>query len=348
MKELWFFLWIALLQIPPSPAASEPIKLRFTLQVSVTDLLMGAPVGRFKEEVERETGKAITIEIFDNSKLYIDDQVVGAVQSGAIEMGLAGLNQINRVLAAASFMEQPFLFNFDGLTRAATSPESEPRKLLDDAILRTMGLRVLWWESTGPQVIFTKDGDARNPISIKTKRIRTFSATASNFARDCGGVPVVVSTSKLQQALEDGTIDMAMMSAGGVHTRDLWKFTTAITRTDHAAVEFVVVIDERVWQTLSDKHQRILVQAARRVERDARERSSQLNEEAYDFARSKGMKTYELSTDEVAEWRACSSNVLVDFMEKGGTLTQLLMNAYGRLRTDPCCSAGPQGDKKGR
>jgi C4-dicarboxylate-binding protein DctP len=346
MKELWFFLSIALLVIAPSSAASEPIKLRFTLQVAVAEPFMGAPVGRFKEEVERETSKAIIIEIFDNGKLYVDDQVVGAVQSGAIEMGLAGLNQINRVLAAASFMEQPFLFNFDGLTRAATSPESELRKLIDDAILRTMGLRVLWWETIGPQVIFTKDGEARHPISIRSKRIRTFSDTTSSFARDCGGVPVVLSTSKIQQALEDGTIDMAMISAAAVQTRDLWKVTTAITRTDHAAVEFLVVIDEKVWQTLSDKHQRILMQAARQVEHEVRERSSQLNEEAYDFARSKGMKTYELSSDEVAEWRACSSNVLVDFMDKGRELTQQLMNAYGRLRTAPCCSAGPQGDKK--
>jgi C4-dicarboxylate-binding protein DctP len=346
MRGVWSLLSIALLLSAPPAAASEPIKIRLALQVSAAEPFLGAPIGRFKEEVERETGKAIIIEIFDNGKLYVDDQLVGAVRSGAIEMGLAPLYGISRVLPAAGFMEQPFLFNFDGLTQAATSPESELRTLMDDAILNTLGLRVLWWETIGPQAFFTKEGDARQPSSIKGKKMRAGSPTTSSFAAHCGGAPSIVSTSKVQQALADGTLDMVMMAPAGVWTRDLWKVSATMTRTDHAAVEFLVVINERVWQSLSDKHQRIFAQAARRVERDARERSVQLNEEAYDFARSKGMKVYELSPHDVTEWRACSSNVLVDFMEKGGALAQALMSAYGRLRTAPCCSAGPQGDNE--
>jgi C4-dicarboxylate-binding protein DctP len=347
MRALWSCLLIVLDLIAPCAVASEPIKIRATVQVPVTEPFLGASVGRFKEEVEKETGNAIVVEIFDRGKLYIDDQVVDAVRSGAVEMGVAGLNQINRILPAASLLEQPFLFNFDALVRAATSPDSELRKLIDDAVLKTIGVRVLWWQTIGPQVIFTKDGDAKEPNRIKDKKIRSFSPTTSSFAKHCGGVPLVVSTSQIQQALGDGTLDMAMISAAGVQTRDLWKVTNAITRTDHAAVEFLVVINEKTWQSLSDKHKSILTQAARRVERDVRERSSELEAAAYDFARSKGMKIHELAPHEVAEWRACSSGVLIEYMDKGGELTQLLMNAYGKLRTDPCCSAGPQGDAKG-
>ena len=82
------------------------------------------------------------VEIFDQGKLYIDDEVVGAVQSGAIEMGLAGINQISRKLPAADIMEQPFLFNFEALTRAAVNPERGLRKLLDGAVLEAIGVRV--------------------------------------------------------------------------------------------------------------------------------------------------------------------------------------------------------------
>jgi C4-dicarboxylate-binding protein DctP len=347
MRGVRPLLSILLLLIASPAVAFEPIKIRLALQVSGTEPFLGAPIGRFKEVVEREAGKAITFEIFDNGKPYVDDQIVGAVRSGAIEMGLAPLYGITRVLPAAGFMEQPFLFNFDGLTQAATSPESELRKLMDDAILTTMGLRVLWWETIGPQAFFTKEGDARHPSSIKGRKMRAGSPTTSSFAARCGGEPLIVSTSKIQQAMADGTLDMVMMAPAGVWTRDLWKVSAAITRTDHADVEFLVVINEKAWQSLSDKHKNIFMQAARRVERDARERSVQLNEQAYDFARSKGMKVYELSPGDVAEWRACSSDVLVDFMARGGELAQALMTAYGRLRTAPCCSAGPQGDKGG-
>jgi C4-dicarboxylate-binding protein DctP len=155
MKPFWRFLLAAVGLMASGVAASEPIKIRATVQNPVTEPFLGASLSRFKEEVERETENEIVIEIFDRGKLYIDDQVVEAVQSGAIEMGVAGLNQINRTLPAAGVMEQPFLFNFQGLVQAATHPDSEIRMLVDDAILRTMDLRVLWWQTFGSMVIFT-------------------------------------------------------------------------------------------------------------------------------------------------------------------------------------------------
>ncbi len=59
------------------------------------------------------------------------------------------------------------------------------------------------------------------------------------------------------------------------------------------------------------------------------------------------MRIHDLAPHEVAEWRACSSDVLVEYMTNGGELTQQLMSAYGKLRTSPCCSAGPPGNASG-
>jgi C4-dicarboxylate-binding protein DctP len=141
---------------------------------------------------------------------------------------------------------------------------------------------------------------------------------------------------------------MAMMTVAAIRSRELWKVATAMTRTDHVAFEFLVVIAEKTWQSLSDKHRRILAQAGQKVERDVRERASAIEASALELARSKGMKIHDLSPSEVTEWRACSAGLLVDYMERGGELSQALMRAYGKLRTDPCCSAGPQGHDETR
>jgi C4-dicarboxylate-binding protein DctP len=350
MRAFWWCLWAALGLMASGAAASRPITIRATVQNPVTEPFLGASLGLFKEEVERETENEIVIEIYDRGKLYIDDQVVDAVRSGAIEMGVAGLNQINRALPGVGVMEQPFLFNFEGLVQAATGPDSALRKQIDDAVLATMGLRVLWWQTFGNMVFFTKDIDVSDPRRIKDQKIRTFSEATSHFAKECGGIPVMLSAADVQQALSDGRLDMVMTGPGLVQTRDLWKWTTAITRTNHAAIEFVVVINEKTWQSLVDRHRSILLQAARRADGITRERSSALEAAAYAFARSKGMKVYELAPNDIAEWRACSSDVLVDYMSKGGELSRRLLSAYGKLRTQPCCSAGPQRsftDKQG-
>jgi C4-dicarboxylate-binding protein DctP len=325
----------------PIRAIAEPTKLRVTIQLPATEAFVGAPVVHFKNEVEREAANGLSIEIFDKGQLYIDNEALEAVKSGAIEMGVVGLNQFTRIVPAVGIMEQPFLFNFEALTRAATSPDSEMRQLIDDAILTTIGVRVLWWETIGPQVFYTKGGDARLPARIKDMKIRAFSETMANFVRFCGGVPMDVSSSKLHQALKEGTLDIAMISAAAVRTRDLWQVTSAITKTDHAAIEFLVVVNEKVWQSLSDEQRTVISRVARKVDAETRARALQSEAAAYDFAREKGMKVHELTSREVSEWRICSAEVFTNYLEKGGELTRKLMHAYATLRTQPCCSAGP-------
>jgi len=60
------------------------------------------------------------------------------------------------------------------------------------------------------------------------------------------------------------------------------------------------------------------------------------------------MKIVELMPYQVAEWRACSSDVLLSYMDTTADLGTRLMAAYGRLRTAPCCSAGPDGPTPSR
>src|SRR5262245_28472127 len=91
----------------PFTAAAQQTKLRATLQLPITDVLTGKALARFKEDVEKRSSGAISIQIFDKGQLYIDDETVGAVESGAVEMGIAGLNQFTRRIPAMDIMEQP-------------------------------------------------------------------------------------------------------------------------------------------------------------------------------------------------------------------------------------------------
>jgi C4-dicarboxylate-binding protein DctP len=94
---------------------------------------------------------------------------------------------------------------------------------------------------------------------------------------------------------------------------------------------------------LGESHRAIIAEVASKVERDIRDRISEIEADAYRFASEKGMKVYELTPDQVAEWRACSAPVLEAFMMDAGDLARQLLGAYGKLRTDPCCSSGPAG-----
>jgi C4-dicarboxylate-binding protein DctP len=334
---------LACLALAPFPAAAGQVKLRITLQLPITNHL-GANLKQFKEEVEGKTGGAIVAEIFDRARLYKDNEVLAAVSSGAIEMGTVGLSQFHKKVAALEVFAQPFLFNFEALVGAATSPDSEMRRLLDQAVIEKTGVRVLWWQSYGQSVFLSKGRDVSTPAAIRGQKIRVFGENMANFTKYCGGIPFVISASDQHRAIKDGTVDMAMTGIASVKARELWKVTDTITRTEHAALEFVVIINDKVWQSLGEDHRAVVTAAARRAEQDLRRQMADIEAKAYAFARDKGMKVYDLTPNEVAEWRACSAPIVEDYLTLAGELGMRVMAAYGKLRTQPCCTSGPTGD----
>jgi C4-dicarboxylate-binding protein DctP len=332
------FAFVVLL---PLCAEAQQVKLRATIQVALAERLWGVALARFKEEVEKRSGNTISFEVYDKGSKFIDDEAVDAVASGAIEMGVAGFYQLAKKMPAIDVMEQPFLFNFDALIRAGVSPDSEMRGIIDTAVAENIGVRILWWQSLGNQIIVSKGRSVADPQQIKGQRIRVFGEATAQLARRCGATPFVMSAFKMHEALRDNELDMVMCSIPAVPNRDLWKVADTITRTWHAPTEYVAFINEKTWRLLSPSQQTLFVEVGREVEREVRDRLAQLEAEYYKFALGKGMKVYDLSPDQVADWRACSAEVLDGYMSAHPEMSQQLMAAYGRLRVEPCCSTAP-------
>jgi C4-dicarboxylate-binding protein DctP len=341
VRSLLSLAVLASLLVLPLPAAAQQTKLRVTLQLPITDALLGKSLARFKADVESRSKGAVSIEIFDKGKLYTDDQTVGAVQSGAIEMGVAGLNQFAKRIPAIDIMEQPFLFNFEALVRATASPSSPIRKLIDATILETVGVRVLNWQSVGNQIFVSKDKSTEDPARIKGHKIRVFSPTHARFIKKCGGIPVMVGANKTPEAFQKGDIDMATGASSLIANRQLWTVADRITRTLHAPIEFFLIVNEQVWQSLPEAHKAIILEAARDEERHSRENVTKIEAGLYAKFQEKGMTVHDLTPDQVADWRACSASIVEGYIANNADLARQLMAAYGRLRTDPCCTAGP-------
>jgi C4-dicarboxylate-binding protein DctP len=326
----------------PVPAAAQETKLRATLQLPITDVLLGKSLARFKEQVEKSSSEGITVEVFDKGKLYTDDQTVEAVASGKIEMGVAGFNQFAQRIPGIDIMEQPFLFNFEALVNGAAKRGSPIRALVDATILRKVGVRVLAWQGIGNQIFISKGKPTAEPDDIKNRKVRVFSPTHEQFVRQCGGIPVMVGANKTPDAFKSGEIEMATGASSLIANRQLWTLTDRITRTMHAPIEFFLIINENVWQSLPEAHKAVIADVAAEVEAQHRENATKIEAGLYEKFKEKGMSVTDLTADQVADWRACSAGVMETYIAAENDLARQLMAAYGKLRTDPCCMAGPE------
>lgn len=331
MKWAWVTVFIAgALAAICQPAAAERV-LRLTLQLPITNVL-GQNVSAFKEIVERESGGEIKVEIYPSAELYKDKEVPGAVGSGAIEMGVAPVTRFSHLKPAVNLFNLPFLFASNEDIAAATAPGHPIRVALDREILAT-GALPLWWQPFGLAVMLGKDEAPLSPDDLKGRRTRVFGDTMGDFVAAIGGVPVPVSGSQQYAAYERGEVDFGMTGVTAVKSRKLYEVMGHVAKTNHAALEFVVVINEALWRELPEAERAIITQAAARVERELRGSYRRIHQETLDWiAGNTAMQVSDLDAAQLAAWRAAAKPVYDTYLERTGLVGEELLSEAEKFR----------------
>ena len=315
----------AVVLVAAGAAQAADTTLRITLQLPLKSHL-GQNLLMFKDEVESQSNGEIEVQIYDSAQLYKDKEVPQAVGSGAIEMGVASLTRYVGEIPAVDIFYVPFLFNTEEKVRAAVAPDSPVRGPLDEAILET-GSRVLWWQAYGGAVLLSNGGDLRTPADIEGKKVRVFGKTLGEFVETVGGVPTLISGSEQYLAYQRGTVDVGMTGVSSVKSRSLHEVMDTITVTNHADIEFLVLVNEDFWQGLPEAHREIISQAALNAEADVRDRMVTIEEESYEVGRQNGMTVIKLTDEEVELWKAASQPVLENYKKNAGELGEKVLEA---------------------
>ncbi len=337
----WPARWIAgilamtaglLLAAAPAQAGSEPQIIRLPAQINPGMPTYGS-LQHFKDRVEQASKGSLVIDIHHSGKLFSSSQTGPAVTSGVVEMGLVNLSQYGGTVPLADAFQMPFLFNTSEIGDAAAKPGSEICGLIDQALLTQAGSRVLWWVPLGQTVFLSRGVPLTDPEMIKGKTVRTFGPSIEAMVRSCGGIPKDIRGEAAEKAYENREVDVGMNSLTSAVGRKMGRFMDTITRTNHASMYFVVVINEKYWQSLTAEQRTVLSAAALSADAAAREITAEIEGKANkELAEGQGFKIADLTDDELRRWRVCSSEVLERFVEKAGPDGQELMLAYGRMR----------------
>jgi len=330
MKRVFAFAGLAvLLSMLAVPAWAETT-LRISLQLPLKSHL-GQNLVLFKDEIEKTSKGDIKVEIYDSAQLYKDKEVPQAVGSGAIEMGVASITRFAGTIPAVDIFYVPFMFNSEDMVRKATAPDSPVRGPIDEAILTT-GARPLWWQAYGGAIMLGKGAAIRTPDDMKGKKVRVFGKTLGKFVEALGGAPTLISGSEQFLAYQRGTVDAGMTGISGVKSRKLYQVMDSVTVTNHADIEFIVLVNETFWQGLTDGQRSLIGAAARKAEIAVRDDVVRIEAEAYADAKANGMTIVELSPEEVEKWRAATAPVIDGYLAESGELGAKLVKAAEGLR----------------
>ena len=308
-------------------AAAAQEKMRISLQLPITSHL-GENLLLFEKEVEARTGGEIDVEIYDSATLYKDKEVPAAVGSGAIEAGVASLTRYVGDAPVVDVFYMPFLFNTEEKVRAAVAEGSPVREVLEAEIAGTGG-QVLYWQAYGGAILLSQGEPIRTPADMEGKKARVFGKTLGDFVTAAGGAPTLISGSEQYLAYQRGTVDVGMTGVSGVKSRKLWEVMDTITKTNHANIEFVVVVNTDWWEGLSPEIQGHIRDSAKVAQDDVRDRMAQIEADAYKAAEENGMTIVELSEEELAAWQAVAQPVYDAYLAATGEAGQKILDALG-------------------
>lgn len=329
MKRFFTLSCIFALTILYTQTALAEKVLRLTLQLPATHHL-GQNVQSFADEVNKKTNGEIKVEIYPSAQLYKDKEVPQAVASGAVEMGVAALTRFVGTIPAVDLFYVPFLFADEEAVKKAVAKGSPVRQPIDDAVLKT-GARILWWQAYGGAVFLSDDLELRTPADIEGKKVRVFSKTLGALVEAAGGAPTSISGSEQFLAYQRGTVDVGITGVTAVQKRKLYQVMNTLTATKSMVdIEFVVLINDNVWQDLSDEHKKVIDSAAARVENELREKMSQLEADAFDFVQDK-MNVVYLTDAELKKWQELAEPVVDEYIKNAGPLGRQLVEAAQKL-----------------
>ena len=199
------------------------------------------------------------------------------------------------------------------------------REALDAAMLKETGARVLWWQAFGRNIYLNNGSPIRTPADFEGQKVRTYGKILGWTVEALGGAPTLMSGSKQFLAYQQGAVDVGMTGASSVKTRKLYEVMENMTLSFDSAIEFVAIMNGDFFDSLSKRHQDIIMKAAKTVEQQLRDRIYTQEAEDVKLLRTK-MNVIDLTKAERNQWREATKSVGDKFAKERGPLAAKIID----------------------
>ncbi len=222
----------------------------------------GASALVFKNLVESGSNGDIKVEIFPNSQLGKDNEVLQQVKAGIIQMGIHSTGGMASVYPLIAVLDVPF--GFPSHAAAYEVLDGPFGKKLAADISKKTGMVCLGFGDSGG---FFQITNSKRPIKtvddMKGLKIRTMGIpTHQAFISSLGGQPVAISWSEVYTALQTGVADGQMNPIPIVEFAKLYEVQKYLTITNHLFAPQMWMVNQQFWDSLAPGEQALIRSSA--------------------------------------------------------------------------------------
>ncbi|WP_075604122.1 TRAP transporter substrate-binding protein [Saccharicrinis aurantiacus] len=240
------------------------------------------------EELEKESGGKMNIEIYPSGQLGGEQQCVELLQIGSLAITKVSAAVLESFTPNYQVLGLPYVFRSrEHHFNVMDGPIGE--EFLNST--EQFNIKGLCFYDAGFRSFYSVNKPINNQEDLKGLKIRVQkSITAMNMVKAMGGSPTPISWGELYTALQSGVVDGAENNPPSLHTSRHYEVCKYYTLNEHTCVPDVIIISTVVWNKLSEQEQKWLKAAAEKSVSKERELWRQAEEHALEIVKDAGME----------------------------------------------------------
>ena len=286
---------------PAAHAACDPgeIVIKFSHVTNTDKHPKGIAATLLEERVNEEMNGTACMEVFPNSQLYNDDQVLEAMLAGDVQLAAPSLSKFEKFTKKFRLFDLPFLF--DDIASVERFQTSADGQALKDSMQRR-GLQGLnFWHNGMKQLsankpLITPDDAAGLKFRVQPSDVLVAQMDA------LGANPQKMAFSEVYGALQTGVVDGQENTWSNIYGRKFFEVQDGTTETNHGIIDYLVVASTEWLDGLPadvrDQLRTILAEVT--VTRNAE--STQVNEKAKQSVIDAGGVVRTLTSEQRQQW----------------------------------------------
>jgi tripartite ATP-independent transporter DctP family solute receptor len=217
---------------------------------------------RVAEEVNSKTGGRVEIQVFGNSVLGGDRDLVEGVQAGIIDMITQGPGHFSAAIPITSILDAPYTWRDIAHMDKALSGSSFAEEL--NAEFLKHNVRILGALYYGTRHLSTAKTEVRSVKDIEGLKIRVPEITAfMEMVNSWGGKPTPIPLGDLYLSLQTNVVDGQENPLPTFNANKFYEVQKYVILSKHLINPNFVFINEEVFKKFSPEDQKILRDAVR-------------------------------------------------------------------------------------
>ena len=299
----------------PATAQSGAVVLKMG-HVASTDEPYHKAAEKFAELVKANTAGGVEIQLFPNSLLGGQRELLEGLQLGSVDITLTTAAVLSSFLPKTQVIELPFMFRdrehvykvVDGpLTKEIYAGDEQKKMKVIDT-----------WES-GFRNITNNVRPIEKPDDMKGIKIRVMeNKMYIDMFKALGANPTPMARGELFTGLQTKVVDAQENPMGQIYTSRFYEVQKYLTLSGHTYSPEVVVFSLATWKKLSPKNQEAILKASAEAKQFNRDLSAKMDKEYIGKIKEKGMTVTSLSPQQVGAFQEKMTPVWDSFADKIG------------------------------